>query len=633
VNLVTVDGVGRQIGERTLFRDVSLRLNTGDRIGLIGVNGSGKSTLLRIVAGIDAPESGTVTVWGGVRIQYLAQEPTLDPLDRVLDHLLRSTQPDIALLREYRQAADAVAAAPADTARLGRLNALAAEMDRTGAWNADVMARTILSRLGVPDPAAPVTSLSGGMRKRVALAGALLDPADLLILDEPTNHLDADAIAWLEEYLLTVPPALVMVTHDRYFLDRVVNRILELDRRAIVPYPGNYARYLELRAERHERLAAIEQRRQKLLRRELEWLRRAPKARTHKQRARSDRVAELAQIAVDSGDVRVAIALAGRRLGQRVLVARDLHQSYGDVAVLKGIDLDLGPGARIGIIGPNGSGKTTLLDVLAGRLPAERGTVAWGESVELGYFDQTSGALDDNLRVLEFIESRAPVITAQDGQRVTAARMLEWFLFDGAMQHARIGSLSGGERRRLYLLWTLVHRPNVLFLDEPTNDLDVPTLTVLEEFLDHFGGSLVVVSHDRYFLDRTVDELVAIEGGRFAHRYPAPYETFQRLRAEAAAGGVAAPSAGAARAARARPRTDGQAGPRRPTYRDRLELQRIEARIGELEARQAEIERGMVASASDYVRLQALTRAQAEVGAELDDLLARWLALSEGTGG
>ncbi|RIL05399.1 ABC transporter, partial [bacterium] len=550
MNLVVLEGVSKQYSERLLLDRVDLRVNAGDRIGLIGPNGSGKSTLLRIVAGVEPPDGGRATVWGGVRIRYLPQDPALDDARSVLDNVFDADVPSMRLVRDHAEAVRRLEQAPGDAACQARLAALHAEMDRTGGWAAEAAAKAILTRLGIADFGAPAGTLSGGERKRVALARALIDPADLLVLDEPTNHVDADTLAWLEAQLARLPAAILMVTHDRYFLDRVVNRIVELDRRTLVNYPGNYAVYLEQSAERHARLTKAEDDRQRLLRRELEWLRRGAKARSTKQKARIQRVEALQQLRHDSGAERVSIALATSRLGAKVLRATGLRKAYEGRPVLAGVDLALAPGDRVGIVGPNGAGKTTLLDVLAGRIRPDGGAVEWGDTVRLGYFDQRSTALDPAARVIEVIEGEAPVITTSDGERVSAARMLEWFLFAGPAQHTFVGSLSGGERRRLDLLRVLLHRPNVLFLDEPTNDLDLQTLAVLEDFLDHFGGALVVVSHDRYFLDRTVDALRVMEGGALSGAYPAPFETYMRLRAAEPAGSG---RAGAARVLGAAP--------------------------------------------------------------------------------
>ncbi|GAB4569269.1 MAG: ABC-F family ATP-binding cassette domain-containing protein [Anaerolineae bacterium] len=623
MNLVTLERVSKHYGDRVLFEDVNLLINRGDRIGLIGINGSGKSTLLRVIAGLEPPDEGQVTVWGGVRVRFLPQEPHLDDDLTVLDHLFTSDAPEMRCLRRYWQLTERLQRSPTEAGLQEEWAATLAEMDRLDAWKAEARAKSILTQLGVTRFYVPVRALSGGQRKRVALARVLLDPGDLLILDEPTNHIDAEAIEWLEQYLSTVPDALLMVTHDRYFLERVVNRIVELDRRQMVNYPGNYQRYLELRAERHERLAAQELDRQRLLKRELEWLRRSPKARSTKQKARRERVRELMQIRYDLGEDTVAIRLATRRLGKKVLRARGLAKRYGTLTLFEGVDFDLGPGDRIGIVGPNGAGKSTFLDVLAGYVAPDAGTVEWGDSVCLGYYDQRGIPPDEDRRVIDYIEDEAPIIRTKDGERMEAARVLEWFLFSRPQQQAHISSLSGGERRRLYLLKTLIQQPNVLFLDEPTNDLDLQTLNVLESFLDHFKGSVVVVSHDRYFLDRTVDYLIHFEGGRVSPRYPTPFETFLRLKAEAV--GAERPQ----REGRTSPPPPSRAPKRKLSWREQREMEELEARVEQLEQERAALHEEIERQAADFVALRELAERLQEVEQALDAALERWLALTE----
>ncbi|MGC8780982.1 MAG: ABC-F family ATP-binding cassette domain-containing protein [Anaerolineae bacterium] len=647
MNLITLEHVYKQFGERPLLEDVNLLINREDRIGLIGVNGSGKSTLLRMIAGLEPADAGQITVWGGVRIHYLPQEPILDDSLSVLDLLFRSDSSRMRLVRAYEEAASRLERDPADPRAQERFAQLSAEMSRLNGWAAETNAKTILSRLGIHDFDMPVAALSGGLRKRVALAQVLLDveedeaadaAAHLLILDEPTNHVDADTVDWLEQYLLAIPAALLMVTHDRYFLNRIVNRIVELDRRQLIGYPGNYAHYLEQSAERHERLVKAEEDRRRTLRRELEWLRRSPMARGTKQKARKQRVEELKQIRYDSRQDRVAMKLAGRRLGKKVLEARGLCKAYGDLRVLDHLDFSLAPGDRIGIIGPNGAGKSTFLDILAGAQTADAGTVTWGDTVQLGYYDQRNVALDDALRVIDFIQAEAALIQADERRKphwlqdedslhlTDAAQMLEWFLFPRPQQQARIGALSGGERRRLYLLRTLIHRPNVLLLDEPTNDLDIQTLTVLEEFLDHFQGCLIVASHDRYFLDRTVDLLYSFEpGGIVAGPYPAPYETYRRLReAEVASAASMARPKETPRRNVPRPPT-----PRRLSWKEQRELESLEAHLAGLEAQKAELQAEINACGSDYLRLAALAERLRALEAEADATTERWLELAE----
>ncbi len=634
MNLVAVEGVSKRLAERLIFDDVNLRINAGDRIGLIGVNGSGKTTLLRMIAGLERPDEGSIAIAGGIAIGYLPQEPHLDQQIDVLEQLFRSDDPAMRLLCDFRRATAALEREPGKKSAQQDLVAISSEMDRTGSWMAETRAKTILTKLGIHDFGSVTGSLSGGEQKRVALARALLEPVDLLALDEPTNHVDADTIAWLEEYLDTTSEALLLVTHDRYFLDRIVNRIVELDRRGLTSYPGSYRRYVELRSARHERLSKAEEERKKVLGRELEWLRRAPKARTTKQKARRDRIEELRRIAYDRGEERVSMALAGRRLGNKVMAAKGLVKAYGELRLFDGLDLVLEPGERIGIIGPNGSGKTTFLDILAGRVAPDAGSVEWGTTAKLGYFDQMGSALDESSTVLQLIEDEAPLVLSSDGARVSAARMLEWFLFDRRAQRAQVGSLSGGERRRLQLLAILVGRPNVLFLDEPTNDLDIPTLSVLEDFLDHFPGSLLVASHDRYFLDRTVDQLVFFEDGRFGTRYPAPFETYQRLRQEAERSRAETDELPRKPKPVAPDRTaSGASGRQKPsgglTWKEERELERAETRLAGLDARRGEVLAEIERTGSDYVRLQELADELASIDRESDEVMERWMTLSE----
>jgi ATP-binding cassette subfamily F protein uup len=628
MNLITIENLSKQFSERLLFDRANLLINEGDRIGLIGVNGSGKSTLLRIVAGLEAPDTGTVAAPGGLRSEFLTQEPRLDDSLSVLQTIFRSESPQMRLLRSYEQASSLLQHAPHDAALQAQLLELSAELDRTGGWAAEANAKTVLTKLGVTDFDARVGTLSGGQRKRVALARALIDRADLLILDEPTNHIDADTVQWLEEYLATTPGALLMVTHDRYFLDRVANRIVELDRRQLVAYTGNYTKYLEDQAARSQRLAAAEEKRQNLLKRELEWLHRQPMARGTKQKARKQRVEEMLQLRYDSGDERVAIALASRRLGNKVLDARGLHKGYDGRSVLDGVNLRLEPGDRIGIIGPNGAGKSTLLDLLAGKQTPDAGSIQWGDTVRVGYYDQRSADLRDNMRLLEFIENEAALIRTKDGDKVEAAQMLEWFLFPRPMQQARIGSLSGGERRRLYLLRSLIHQPNVLLLDEPTNDLDIQTLAVLESYLDHFAGCLIVASHDRYFLDRTVDFLLAMEDGRLGPRYPGPYANFVLRRAEAGAAAVPAPAVRQPAAAADNPDTPAQPAARKLTWKEQRELEGLDGRVAALETQRNLLLDEINNCGDNYERVRLLSTQLETLETELDTALERWFELS-----
>ncbi|MEZ4510336.1 MAG: ABC-F family ATP-binding cassette domain-containing protein [Chloroflexota bacterium] len=624
MNLITLENISKQFSERPLLTQVSLRINSGDRLGLIGVNGSGKTTLLRIITGLEPADSGERTVWGGVRIRYLPQEPELNDNFTVLEQVFTSDAPHIRLLRDYERIAALLQANPRQKQLQEQFAAISDEMDRRNGWAAEAEAKAVLTRLGITQFEARVGTLSGGERKRVALAQGLVDPADLLILDEPTNHIDADTVDWLETHLLNLPGALLMVTHDRYFLDRVANGIIELNRRELVSYPGNYTRYLEQRAEREALLAQGEEKRQGMLRRELAWLQRGAIARGTKQKARIQRVEELQDIRYDRADDRVMMSLASRRLGTKVLTAKGLAKSFGANDLFRDLDFTLEKGDRIGLIGPNGVGKSTLLDILTGLLPPDAGTVTWGETVVVGYYDQHSRELPLDQKVLDFINDRAPLIRTQEGERIEAAQMLEWFLFPRPQQQAWISSLSGGEKRRLYLLSVLAQQPNVLILDEPTNDLDVQTLGVLEAFLDQFAGSLIVVSHDRYFLDRTVDFLAVFENGRFSPRYPAPYSTYQQLRQEDEQ--AAAPAA----AAKPRPAESAPAAkPRKLTWKEKRELEELDGQVEALEQEKADLQAAINAIGGDYQQLQILSGRLEQCETSLEAIMERWLELTE----
>ncbi|MGB1249697.1 MAG: ABC-F family ATP-binding cassette domain-containing protein [Candidatus Promineifilaceae bacterium] len=619
MNLVTFENVSKQFSERVLLDQVNLLINSGDRIGLIGRNGSGKTTLLRLITQDENADNGQVKIWGKVRIQFLSQKATLDPDLQVLDTLYRSDSAQMALLHQYEQVSHALSESPQDEAVRAQFETVLQRMDAEDGWSAEAQAKAILTKLGITDFFAKIGTLSGGQQKRVALARALLDPADLLILDEPTNHIDAGTITWLEQYLRSMPSALLMVTHDRYFLDHVANQILELERRQLVKYPGNYSAYLEQRAERQEMLAKKEEKRQSLIKRELAWMRRAPTARGTKQKARKQRVEELMSGSYDRNDQRVAMALAGRRLGTRVLSAENLSVAFDGIPLFDGVNFTLEKGDRIGIVGPNGAGKSTLLNVLAGRLPTGTGHISWGETVYLGYYDQQASNLIDEMKVIDFINRDMALIQTNQSEPVEAAKMLEWFLFTRAEQQSLIGSLSGGERRRLYLLHVLMQQPNILFLDEPTNDLDIQTLQVLEQFLDHFNGCLVVVSHDRYFLDRNVDFIYLFDEGQIGSRYPSPYRPEDQKPEKQ-------PAKKAAFAPKTKPKRETQ---ETLSWKEKKELTRLEGEIEALEGKKQAIEGQINAIGGDYERLAALSAELEALIEVLDSAEFRLLELYE----
>jgi ABC transport system ATP-binding/permease protein len=498
-------------------------------------------------------------------------------------------------------------------------------MDETGAWELENQARTILTRLGITTLDARVSGLSGGQRKRVAMAAALILPADLLILDEPTNHIDTETVAWLETFLARTTAALLLVTHDRYFLDRVVDRIVEVDAAQLYSYPGNYSRFLELKAERASQQTSEEARRQTILKKELAWLSRGARARTTKQQARIGRIADLQAATPEASRPELDVSVASRRIGKKVIELKEVGKGYSGQRLIHSLDLTITPRDRLGIIGPNGSGKTTLLNLIAGRARPDSGAIDIGETVHMAYYDQESAGLDESQRVLDYIKEGAELVRTSAGTLITAAQMLERFLFPPASHYTPIAKLSGGERRRLYLLRTLMAAPNVLLLDEPTNDLDIQTLSVLEDYLDDFAGALVVVSHDRYFLDRTVERLLAFEGDGRVIEYPGAYTAYAEIVARRAAERAAEPPARPkpAQLAASPPR------PRKLTFKEARELEGLEGRIAVLEAEQAVLSGRVNAAGDDYQELIRLTAELERVGAALEAAVERWGELAE----
>jgi ATP-binding cassette subfamily F protein uup len=628
MHILSLESVAKSYGLKPLFADVSLGLDSKDRVGVVGVNGSGKTTFLRLVAGVEQADSGRIVFAEGVSIGYLPQNPPFSPEQTVLDAVFAAGDARTRLLHDYEQACHDLAATGNDDVRLlDRVAELSHELEASGAWETETEARTILSRLGILDTGALMGTLSGGQRKRVALARALIESPDLLILDEPTNHLDAETITWLEGYLDRYRGALLLVTHDRYFLDRVTNRILEVDRDTLQAFDGDYAYYLEKKEEQESTRALEGQKREMLIRRELAWLRRGAKARTRKSKARIASAENLMAQPKEAARVELDINVTSSRIGKKVLELRDLSKSYDGQTLIKGFSRTFKPGDRVGIIGPNGSGKTTLLDIITGKVEADNGSVEVGQTVRFGYYDQENRELDERERVIDYIRAVAERIETADGQFITASQMLEKFLFTGAMQYAPVAKLSGGERRRLYLLWVLMGAPNVLLLDEPTNDLDIPTLVTLEDYLDGFGGCLIVVSHDRYFLDRTVEHIFRFEGEGSVREYPGNYTAFletKRVEDESA------PAMASVKIVAKPASENGKSATRRKlSFKERKELEELEARIEVTEIRQAEIEAELVESSSDSYLVLRLYEERESLASQLATDLERWAELAE----
>lgn len=582
MRVLAAENISKSYGERALLSDVTLQINQGDKIGLIGVNGTGKSTLLRLLAGEELPDGGSVFCQPGQRVAYLPQNPAFAPEDTVLEHVLRYAGRDVQR-ESYR-------------------------------------AKVILTKLGVTDFGEKTGHLSGGQRKRLAMAAALVQPSEILILDEPTNHLDYEMVEWLEGQLKSYKGSLVMVTHDRYFLDRVCNCIAEIDHGKLYRYQANYEGFLQLKSEREEYARASERKRQSLLKRELAWLQRGARARGTKSRERIQRIEALQNESGPAQEETLAMESLKTRLGKKTLEARHIAKAYGDRKLIEDFSYIVLPRDRIGIVGKNGSGKSTLVKLLCGLVPPDSGEVIRGETVKIGYFSQESEELDPHKRVIDIVRDIAEDVHTKQGV-ITASQMLERFLFPGELQYRRVESLSGGERRRLLLLCVLMGSPNLLFLDEPTNDLDIQTLQVLEEYLENFAGAVIVVSHDRYFLDRVTEKGFALMGDGnirpFLGGYSAYLEARQQDEAQRQGGRPAKPAP-----QREKVKT-------KFSYHEQREYDTMEQEIEALEQTLDEIKTQMAQASSDYVALQRLTEEQQALEAKIEQKMDRWAELEE----
>lgn len=624
--ILSAENLGHSYGVRTLFKNISFNIEEGDKIGVIGVNGTGKSTLLRDIA-TGEPGEGKITKNGTCVIEYLPQDPAFDPDATVLEQVFRGESPQLDVVRRYEEAVQQAAAEPENKAARQKLLALQQEMDSKFAWQMESEAKAVLDKLGITDLQQPMKELSGGQRKRVALAGVLVRPSDLLILDEPTNHMDNETVAWLEEVLQKRKGALLMVTHDRYFFDRVVNRTLEIDGGEGYLYTGNYSLFLQKREERRIAAAGAAQRLRNVYRRELAWISRGAEARRTKSKERIERFNELKkEVNNIKTEQQLEISSVGSRLGKTIIECEHIGLDYGGKTYIDDFNYVLLRNDRIGIVGPNGSGKSSLMDIIAGRLAPTRGTVKVGQTVKIGYFAQHSEFKDADCRVLEYIKNVSDYIETADGMRITAAQMLERFLFPPELQWVPVSKLSGGEKRRLYLLSVLMSAPNVLILDEPTNDLDIPTLSVLEDYLDTFNGAVIAVSHDRYFLDRFAGKIFAFMGGGEVRQFIGDYSRYEQARAEAQ--NLARQQERAQSTVKPQQREEKQRAPKM-TYKEKLEYEQIEQVIAQAEAELKMTEMEINACGTDFVKLTELTAKQQELTQRIGDLTDRWAYLEE----
>ncbi len=626
--ILTIEHLSKSYGEKVLFSDVNFSLADGDKVGIVGVNGTGKSTFIKVIAGLEPKDSGEIITGKNARIEYLAQDKVFEPESTVLKEAFRGVQPLMKALYAYESVLEESRRHPEDASLADKIISLSGKIDELGGWQLESDAKTVLTKLGLNDYSAKVKTLSGGQQKRLALASALIQPCDLLLLDEPTNHLDSETIGWLEDYIKKLKCALIMVTHDRYFLDAAATKILELDKGKSYVYTGNYTQFLELKAARIEREEASEQKRQNFLRNELKWVRRGAQARSTKQRARLERYEEVKNQKVDIERGKIEIGLAGSRLGRTVIELENVSYEASGKPILRDFTYTVLRNDRVGILGPNGSGKTTLLNLIAGKLQPTSGTVTIGQTVKIGYFTQKNIDMDERMRAIEYIKEAANYITLADGTSLSASQLMERFLFPGTLQWTPIVKLSGGERRRLYLLRILMGAPNVLLLDEPTNDLDLETMSILEQFIDDFSGAIIFVSHDRFFIDRLADKVFVYQKDHTLRQYPGGYSYYKGVeeREEAQKSAAAAEVKPAKAPAKEKTKT---ASAKKLSFKEQKEYDEIEAVIASAEGELKAVQLQMAQNASDYGKLNELTKEEQRLQEKLEQLMDRWAYLEE----
>ena len=628
--ILTIENLCKTYGEKVLFNNVNFSLSDGDKVGIVGVNGTGKSTFIKVIAGIVPKDSGTITTGKNTKISYLEQDKVFEPEHTVLMEVFKGTQPLMRALYDYELALQASQKNPQDIDLQKKIITLSSKIDELNGWQLESDAKTILTKLGIMDFSAKTKTLSGGQQKRLALATALIQPCDLLLLDEPTNHLDSETIAWLEEYLRKLKTALIMVTHDRYFLDSVATKILELDKGNSYIYTGNYTQFLELKNQRLEREEASEQKRQNFLRNELKWIRRSAQARSTKQRARIQRFEEVKNQKVNIDHSKIEIGMATSRLGRTVIELENVNYAVDDKTIVKDFTYTVLRNDRIGILGPNGSGKTTLLNIIAGKLTPTSGTVTIGQTVKIGYFTQKNIAMDERLRPIEYIKEEANYLTLADGTKLSASQLMERFLFPGTLQWTPIAKLSGGEKRRLYLLRILMSAPNVLLLDEPTNDLDLETMSILEEFIDNFNGAIIFVSHDRFFIDRLADKVFVYQKDGSLRQYPGGYSYYKGIEEqEQQALQVQTQQSMPKKEVKPAKTREKANAPKKLSFKEQREYDEIEAIIAETEGELKVVQLQMTQNASDYGKLNELTKEETRLQEKLDYLMERWAYLEE----
>lgn len=622
MNLMTLENISKSYSEKILLKDISFGINEGEKIGIIGVNGTGKSTLLKIIAGAEVPDNGTIIKANRVKVEYLPQNPDYNEDFTVLQQVFKGTSSEMKLLLEYQETLDTLSKDYNDNLN-SKLISLQEKIDALNLWDLESEAKTVLTKLGITNFSQKVKELSGGQRKRVSLASALIAPCELLILDEPTNHLDNDTIDYLEEYLNSRRGSLIMITHDRYFLDRVSNRIIELDKGRLFSYDGNYSTFLEKKMERLALESSMEEKRQNLIRKELAWVKRGAKARTTKQKARLQRFDELVNKDTYTPDEKMDISVGSTRLGKKIIEMHHISKKFDDKVLIDDLDYTIARTDRIGIIGKNGMGKSTLIKILNGEILPDSGNIEIGETVKIGCFSQDDSHMHPDMRAIDYVKEASDYIETADGAKISASQMCEKFLFNSTMQYSFIGNLSGGERRRLHLLRTLMLAPNVLLLDEPTNDLDIATLNILEDYLDEFNGIVITVSHDRYFLDRICNKIFAYEGIGKIHIFTGNYSDYSIYREiqgiEFKEEVKESPEKTPLKKEKPKPSKK-----LKFTYNEQREFETIDSDIEKLEQKIEKLENDSIKFATDFVKLQEILNEKTNSEAELEHKYERW---------
>ena len=618
-SLIQAENISKRFGDKLLFSNISLNINPNDKAALVALNGTGKTTLLKILSGLDKPDDGKISCKKDLHIAYLPQNPILDDNLNVMDAVFYADTKRVKSIRDYRDALG--------SGDMKRIQQTGEVMDSLQLWDYEHSVKQILTQLDITDFKTSIKSLSGGQKKRVALASVLIDDADLIILDEPTNHLDLEMIEWLEDYLLQSNAAVFMVTHDRYFLDRVCTRIVEMDDNTIYSYQGNYATYLQNRSQRKEIMVTGAEKARNLMRTELEWIRRMPKARTSKPRYRIDAFKGLKEAAQNVPyDKEMKIAVKSERLGKKILEIDHLYKSFDDKHLIKDFSFRLSPNEKIGVVGKNGTGKTTLLNILTGLVAPDSGSVVWGSTVNYSYYKQDGLSFKNNDRPIDIITDIAEYIVLEDGRTLSASAFLQHFLFPPDLQYSHISKLSGGEKRRLYLCSVLINRPNILILDEPTNDLDLLSLQVLERYLIDFKGVVIIVSHDRYFMDKIVDHtLVFNENGKISD-FPGNY-TVYRTVTEDQEKKESKDSIVKKLKIENKPKTT--PSKTKLSYRDKYEMEQLDKDLKELNRQKILLEKALNSGRLDAGELQLKSKEYVQLSEQIDDKEFRWLELSE----